>query len=284
MYFQLDRRAQLALLVAALVTANAGCGGGGGPASHGDPCHDVQGSVSAVNGWPGIDPKKYAAELAGNCQKLVEIEGFPWVDRSGPCDAAHPNLCSNPFRPERQAFLRAMAARGITVLVTLQNANAESVRLMTDDVYRQHVRDLREDAGAVGLEHVWLGPLSEPWAWEDRARAYSRTLTARQEWDGVFVLPDAGGNRPTGRPYFSLPYDYLEVHPCSIADAYTSLRSGPQTLTVTDCYPVLNPGPGHSTDLALEAFRLDRPFVIYDHLATEPDLETIGAIGAALKY
>lgn len=267
-----------ACLLAALAVS-AACGGGDDSGGVSTRCaRTAPISVSRVNDWPGKDPEAYAAELAANCASLVALEGLPWFDRAGPCDAAHPTLCANPFREERRRLLRAMSAHKITTLVTSENSNAYGPRLISLEAFRAHVQAIREDALEVGLENVWLGAPSEPWAWEEGAR--ERSLVAREEWPGEFVLPDLGRNSATGKPYFQgIAYEHLEVHPCRVADALASIRFGAPVLTVTDCGALLVPGVELAVQLAREALAFHRPLVFYDHVASDGDTVVDNAIG-----
>jgi hypothetical protein len=269
------------LIAAAIVVGGCGGGGGGGGESGGGPdtgakCRQsILVSVSVVNGWPGVDPEAYAAELADSCLSLVEIEALPWFDRSGPCDSRNPRLCTEPFLNERRAFFAAMAGRGISVFVTAHNANAYGPRLMSRAAWDEHIRRIAADAAATGAD-VWLSPISEPWAWQSNEPRL-RALAARSIWTGKFILPDAGAARRTGRPFWGgMPYDLLEVHPCSIQATRDTINPG--TLTVTDCSPVLNPGPALALELGGIAADVGAPLIFYDHFATQPDLATIRAL------
>ena len=265
------------LIAAAIVVGGCGGGGGGGDTEAGGrSCKSLLPvSVSVVNGWPGVDPEAYAAELADSCLSLVEIEALPWFDRAGPCDSRNPRLCTDPFLNERRALFAAMAERGISVFVTAHNANAYGPRLMSRAAWDEHIRGIAADAEVTGAD-VWLSPISEPWTWES-PEAEARARLARSIWNRKFVLPDRGANRRFGRPYWTgMPYDLLEVHPCSLAATEASLS--PDTLTVTDCTPVLNPGGAAALDLASIAADLGAPLIFYDHFATQPDLATIRAL------
>lgn len=235
-------------------------------------------SVALPNGWPGIDAEAYGSALESSCENLTLIEALPWFDRSGECDARHPDLCTESFPEVRRAFLRSMSAHGIRTVVTSENMNAYGPRQKSDEWFRSLIRSIREDAEVVGLDNVILGAPSEPWA--SPAIAERRARIAREEWPGLFIVPDRGANHATGMPYYpGFSYDYLEVHPCTVQDALRSIRMGVPILTVTDCGPVLNPGPVVSAELARSAKDLGSPLIIYDFRATEPDYATIHAIG-----
>lgn len=280
------------LAVASALVFALSCGQGGGSRDPQVSCADPRPiSVNAVNVWPGLDPVAYAAEQSDNCASVVHIEAFPWMDRSGACDAAHPTLCTETYRVERRAFLAAMADREITTLVTSQNVNAYGPWTLGKAAFRQHMIEIREDAAAVGFSRVWVGAPSEPWMFNRRWRIrleddgpLERTLVARSEWPGTFVLADKGAGKATGKPYFpGVAFDYLEVHPCSIADTYESLRFGGKTLTVTDCGAVLVPDQQTTKALASEAIRLGVPLLFYDHFALQPDVASMRALGDVLR-
>jgi len=220
-------------------------------------------SVSLVNSWPLHDPEQYATDQERDCASLVYYEMLPWTDRSGPCDKDHPSLCTNAYRAERQQHLRAMSAHKVKSLWSPENLNAEGPKRWTDDQFRQHIRDFRADAEAVGLEWVALSTGGEPWAW-DYKHAETRAKIVDEEWPGELVVPDAGRNEATGTPYFpGFSYSWLEVHPCSFPQLERSLRTLGPILTVTDCGPVLVPGEPVKTDLTAEAARLNVPLLFY---------------------
>lgn len=255
-----------------------GCGGGGGSGGGTQPVKTLhEASVAAVNGWPNIDPEAYAKLLGDNGLTLTEIEGFPWVDRRDLCDNAHPTGCSDPYRDKRRALLHAMSAHKVTVYVNPVNFNSSFARRMPVAQFSDYVAGIVADCNEVGASNCWLGTGSEPWATPDQGDALAKARAVRALWPGTLVMPDAGSNRPLGRPYFQgITYDHLEVHPCSLEDAVDSVEFGPPVFTVTDCGPVLNPGP--EPVKALAAF--GHPLIIYDHLAVQFDVEGNRAIGS----
>jgi hypothetical protein len=268
----------VAWLLALLIWA---CGHNGGGTSSVPPRLERV-SISVVNGWPGFNAEEYANEIATNQQGLVLIEGLPWFDRTTPCDVSHRQNCTEAYRFQRQNFLRAMAQRKIVTLITTQNSNSAGGWTMTDQQFKDYVRDIHEDAENVGMEWVWLGSPSEPWA-HPPEEGRRRAQTARDVWPGIFVMPDAGAHIVTGRPYFDgIKFDHLEVHPCNYQEVGDALQHGPPTIIVTDCSPVLNPGPAQSSAWASQAVSKGIPLIIYDHFAVNPDIVGIRAVGAAL--
>lgn len=267
----------LPCLWALILAFTVGCGGGTGSSPE---RATYPASVSAVNGWPLIDPNEYAKDLSDNGLGLVELEGFPWVDRSSPCDDAHPTNCGDPYRVQRRALLKAMSAHKITVYINLSNANSTFARRMTDAQVLDEVQSINSDVAATGAT-VWLGPLSEPWVWHGSGPQH-RAEIIRAAWAGVFVVADYGANQALGRPYFDgVRYDYLEVHPCALNDALSAMQRG--SFVVTDCSPILNPGPEVSAGLLRQAMQAGRPLVIYDHFAVKPDVGTMVAMGAEIR-
>lgn len=278
----------MALRVLALAFAFVlySCGSGGREITAVQPCpRNALVSVAPVNGWPGIaDPEDFASELERGCQGLTQIEAFAWWDRSGACDGAHPGLCTETYREKRRAFLRSMSAHKVTTLITSMNSNAEGPRRLSDDAFGSHVREIRADAEEVGLQWVWLGAPSEPWADPDQDRARRRAEIARVEWPAVFVLPDAGANHATGRPYFGgVAFDMLEVHPCTVDDARAAIARGAPILTVTDCGSLLVPPAEEIRALTREALALEQPLLFYDFAAVGPNIAAIAAVGDEIR-
>lgn len=256
------------VLILAFAVWRCGSGGGGQDKEPEATCpKQVRGSVSPVNSWPGTDAELFAKSLRAECRDLIELEGLPWFPPgSAPCDQAHPTQCTDPHREERKALLAAMSAHKISVLINSHNSNAYGPRTWSNEQWREYIRGIREDAEETGAD-VWLGAPSEPWAWfGDEVR--NRTIIARAEWPGIFVLPDRAANHASGQPYFTgVPYDYLEVHPCNVDDIFKSIRFGAPVLTVTDCGPVIASrlSPALAADLFSEAESLARPIIFYDH-------------------
>jgi hypothetical protein len=220
-------------------------------------------SVSLVNSWPLLDAEVYASDEERACASLVYYEMFPWVDRSGLCDQAHPTGCTDAYRTERKAHLHAMSAHKIITAWSPENFNAYGPKQWTDEEFREELRDFRRDAEEVGIEWVMMTTGGEPWAWSyNRARA--RAEIVREEWAGTLIMADSGANEASGRPYFSgIPYDFLEVHPCSIPQALRALNHSGPILTVTDCSPVLVPGEPVRSDLEAKAIQLGVPLLLY---------------------
>lgn len=267
------------ILCALALLAACGSGGGGGEGAHVSACaRTAMVSVSPVNGWPGIDAKLAAMELEARCQAIQLIEAIPYFDRSGPCDKRHPDLCIQTYAPLRRAYLKAMSAHGVTVVVTTQNSNAAGPWTWTEEQFRQHVISIREDALEAGIEHVWLGTPSEPNA-GDQTRGRARAEIARQEWPGVLVMP--ARTEPKIMPWFSgIHYDYLEVHPGSVAKALFYLGRPEPLLVVTDNATLLVPSDAALRDITRKALRLipPPPVIFYDNLAFDLNLPAIGAI------
>jgi hypothetical protein len=254
-----------------------GCGGGGGVGGTETGKTHHQASVAVVNGWPSVDEEAYAKLLSDNGLTLTEIEGFPWVDRRSLCDDEHPTGCSDPYREKRQKLLRAMSAHKVVVYINPVNFNSAFARRQSVANFADYVAGIVKDCSDVGIENCWMGTGSEPWATPDQHDALAKARVVRAQWPGVLVMPDKGENHPTGQPYFQdIAHDLVEVHPCSLPDAVEAAEFGPPVFTVTDCGPVLNPGPEMSK--ALAAF--GHPLIIYDHLAVQPDVEGNRAIGS----
>lgn len=261
------------ILASLLVLAACGSGGGHDVASRAVPSHGCARTapitVSAVNGWPGIDPERYAEDLAASCVTLVEIEGLPYFDPTLPC-------CAEPYRQQRRALLKSMSAHKVTTSIVTQNSNAPKAWELDEIWFRRHITEIREDALEVGIEHVWLGSPSEPDAF-DQARGRARAQIARDEWPGVFVMP--ARTVPRIAPWFAgIRYDYLEVHPGSVARALYFLGRPEPLLVVTDNSTLLVPGDADLRALTSAALRLARPLVFYDFAATAPNLPALGSI------
>lgn len=280
MFFALDRKAQLALIVAGLVLAQAagGCGGGGSsgdadpPAVPQAPAAPPWVGYGLVNGWRG-HCEELAVTMATAGLNLHEFEATQQPTGT----ANHDTLWS----PDELLFcVQGMRRYNIWSFVNLVNWNNCDARKQSDAWFVEK-RDFV--INAIGPDRVILGGASEPYSSkcggrnEGKAKHWNE-LVRNSPWTGMVAMP-SDGSGDYAKPKYGFAADLIDSHFCRsdrIRDALSKAK--PFVLHNTDCTPLLT---NHAGDFARRARESGANLLVYDHFGKEPDHEAINSMAPA---
>lgn len=235
------------------------------------------------NEWRGQDYEPFAKALKRAGMNIAGLECFDWFEVQ-PCDckktggsSRYGGCNTKGHWRDAQRFVATMAAREIATVVTFENRNSCACRRKDDDWRRrQYAKALK--LGEFGA--IWIIPSSEPWAGSDNA-AFVRWARSATPAHVPFVIPSRRKDRLEAY-YPGIAASFLDIHPCSMAEADRALRLGPSALVQTDCTGTLDPGPANAAKLARLSAQTKTPLLIY-RFEGAPRLDTIEAMGREIK-
>lgn len=256
------------LIILLLLFAFYGCGSGGGndgaAAAPPPPTRDYFQGYSLVSSWyknPHLPALLRDANL-----NITEIE---WVTKEAlaSCPPGSPRAQDwFATRPEdAHLFVSNARANGITTFINIVNANNCAAMAQSDSWFMSQVQLVL----ALGLDHVIISPVSEPWAHHGKAEHWIELARTVIPFDHL-VLPRGFGD-----------VAFVDDHYCNDKDLLYALgHTTPYTVVLhnTDCTPILNPGPQRARLFADAAEQNASPLLIYDFYAEQPDIEVINAL------
>lgn len=244
-----------------------GCGQGRGndaEATPPPPTRPYFQGYSLVSSWyknPHLPSLLRQANL-----NITEIE---WVTKEAmaPCPHGAPRAQDwFGLRPEdAHLFVNNARANGVTTFINVVNANNCAAMAQNDAWFVAQVQTVL----ALGLDHVIISPVSEPWASPAKAEHWIELARQIVPFDHL-VLPHGFGDAA-----------FVDEHYCNDKDLLYALAHATPYTTVlhnTDCTPILNPGVERATIFANEARQNQSPLLIFDFYGEQPDSSVINAL------
>lgn len=250
--------------ILALCLFFASCGSSGNPGANDNPriTRTYFQGYSMPSAW--YKHPELPVLLAQANLNITEIE---WVTKEAmaPCPHGAPRPTDwFATRPEdAHLFVSNARKNGVTTFINIVNANNCAATAQGDAWFMEQLQIVL----ALGLDHVLISPVSEPWASPAKAAHWIALAKPHIPFDHL-VLPHgfSGGA-------------FTDEHYCNDVELMHALSQ--QNLSVlhnTDCSPILNPGPQRATLFADAARAQQNPLLIYDFYAEQPDQTVINVL------